>query len=241
MPEISVVDVYSLWLAPDDRAERDAWSLLTTEEQARAAQFRNATDRAARVRTRALLRTLLARELDLDPRAVPITEGRYGKPELGGRHGPLHFNVSHSGARAVVALCRSHSIGVDIEKVRALDWRAVADAHFAPAEITAIAGRAPAERLDAFFDSWVAKEAYLKGVGVGLKRRTDDFVVPSLPSGAPVRDDDADRRGVGLARWYLHRLDVDDGYAAALAVAAPNVAVAVRRADSVAPGIGPRG
>ena len=228
------IDVWSLTLEPDARAERAACELLTVDECGRALRFRQSEDRAAFVRTRALARVVLGRALAVDPRALAIVEGRDGKPELAGVADPPHFNVSHSGARALVAVCDSHAVGVDVERVRPLDWREVAEAHFAPAEIAEIAARAPGARLDTFFDYWVAKEAYLKGVGVGLKRRTDDFVVPARDgTDLPVLDDDALRRGPDDPGWYLRRLEIGRGYAAAVAIPTGHVAVEIRSVDAL--------
>jgi 4'-phosphopantetheinyl transferase len=227
------VDVWSLELTRDERAEREACAVLTAEECARALRFRRPEDRAAFVRTRALARAVLGRKLEVDPATVEIVEGCDGKPTITGVHNPPHFNVSHSGTRALVAVCRSQPIGVDVEQKRELDWRAVADAHFAPAELARIASCERAARPATFFDCWVAKEAYLKGVGVGLRRRTDDFVVPPPDTDIPVHDRDSFRRGPRDARWHLRRLDVGIGYAAALAVATEAVAITVRPLDAL--------
>jgi len=47
------------------------------------------------------------------------------------------------------------------------------------------------ERVAAFFDCWVRKEAYLKGLGTGLSSSLDGFVVPLGPDGGAVHDDRA--------------------------------------------------
>ncbi|HEX4489807.1 MAG TPA: 4'-phosphopantetheinyl transferase superfamily protein [Acidimicrobiia bacterium] len=207
------VDVWSLRLGPDARAERDAWSVLTPDEQRTADRYRDPADRAARIRTRALLRTVLGRALDRDPRVVEIIATADGKPVLADPAVP-RFSVSHSRALAVVAVVATGAteLGIDIEPRRDFAWAEVAERFFAPAERAAIDGLAAGERLDAFLAIWVRKEAYLKGLGLGFTDVSDDFEVP-LGDGFvhdPARPS---------TRWYLHGLDLDIDHAAALAVA----------------------
>ena len=142
------------------------------------------------------------------------------KPELTGENAPqsLRFNVSHSGAIAAIAV--SHrEVGVDAEGIDAdLAWRRIADEFFSPAEISALDTVASAGRRRAFFDCWVRKEAYLKALGVGLRRPTTTFTVPVLEAAGDVDDLDGqtppDR--LGRSPWFVRGLDVGRDHAAAV-------------------------
>jgi 4'-phosphopantetheinyl transferase len=215
------VDVWRVRLVPDEQAERDAWALLTADERASAQRYHRADDRAARVRTRALLRTVLASRLAIEPRAVEIVEQPDGKPTTPG--GP-HFSVTHSRTLAAIAVSATSAVGIDIEPRRDFDWREVADRFLAPRERRAIEARPPAERGEAFFAIWVRKEAYLKGIGLGFRSPRNDVEV-ALGDGV-VRDDTSASDTV----WYLYGLDLDVDHAAALAVAAAGAVVAIRDA-----------
>jgi 4'-phosphopantetheinyl transferase len=216
--EIATVDVWYLPLAADAEAERAAFSMLTAGEQRAVERFREADDRAARTRARALLRTVLARVQDCDPRAVAIVETSDGRPVLEDPTAP-RFSVAHSRALAVVGVSPTHELGVDVEPRRDFAWREVADRFFAPAEVAAVESH-PVP-LDAFFAIWVRKEAYLKGLGSGFTEVSDRFEVP-LDDGF-VRDPTR-----APAAWYLHGLDLDASHAAALAVAGGPATVAVQ-------------
>jgi 4'-phosphopantetheinyl transferase len=212
---MTTVELWYLPLAPDGPAEREAWNLLTPDEQRAVDRYRDPRDRAARVRARALLRTVLG----VDTR---IVETEDGKPVSSDPAGP-RFSVSHSRAIAVVATCPTCDVGVDVEPRRDFAWREVADRFFAAAERAAIDALPPNDRLDAFFATWVRKEACLKGIGVGFTDARDDVVVP-------LGDGFADAPAHGSARWYVHGLALDAGHAAALAVEGGPATVAIHRA-----------
>ena len=222
-----------VWFAPvppDPEEEREAWVVLSPEEQARVSPLKQHHDRAAQVRTRALVRRVLAAYLHVAPHEVAIAAGREGKPEVVvdvDTTGPPRFNVSHSGSMALVALSMSHEVGADLEQVRdELVWQNIADKFFSPVELDAIRVVPQADQRRAFYDCWVRKEAYLKGLGVGLRRSTTNFTVPVVGAGGPVEDLGVSSRRLGQP-WYVYELDIEHGFAASLA-ADGQVAVTIR-------------
>ena len=175
-----------------------------------------------------MLHEVLSGYLGIPAADVVIGTEREGRPVVvdNDRPGWPRFSVSHAGAVALIAVSRHAEVGVDVEDTRReIDWQEVAHAFFAPAELAAIQRRPPAGRRAAFFDCWVRKEAYVKGLGRGLRRPTKDFVVPLSSVGGVVHD-----LAPGTARsstWYVRPLDAGAGYAAALAVDA-DVDVTIR-------------
>ena len=123
----------------------------------------------------------------------------HGKPQLAGRP-DLDFSLSHSGELVLIAVARGRRVGADVERVRArTDVLAIARGSLSGRERRAIeAGRTDAARREAFFRCWTRKEAYLKGLGVGLAGGLD-----TDPDEAP--------------GWQVHSLPVGAGYAAAVA------------------------
>jgi 4'-phosphopantetheinyl transferase len=177
---------------------------------------------------------VLASYLQIAPQDVGIAAGPDGKPEVAGGPAPRwpSFNVSHSGSVAVMAVSASHEVGIDVERIRAdMVWRDVADQFFSPAEVDAIDYLPRADRRRAFFDCWVRKEAYLKGLGVGLRRSTTDFAVPVVGDGGAVEDPGF----VSPRAWYVYGLEVESGFAAAVA-ADGEAAVTIRPWGSLAGG-----
>jgi 4'-phosphopantetheinyl transferase len=156
------------------------------------------------------LRLLLGAYLGEDPCELDFVRGLGGKPALAGIGSWLRFNLSHSGTLALVALARDREVGIDVERVDpARASGLIADTVFSPREVSSFRLLQEPARTHAFFSCWTRKEACAKATGEGVA--------------AVERLDVLGRRRVeGL---WLSDLDVDGGYAAALAVAgrAPRV------------------
>ncbi|HWL87424.1 MAG TPA: 4'-phosphopantetheinyl transferase superfamily protein [Polyangiaceae bacterium] len=126
------------------------------------------------VPTHAFVRACLAACSSHDPAAFVFARGPLGKPEIRAPRDaePLHFNVSKTHELVVCAVARGHGLGVDVEyltrNVRMLD---IAHRYFAPEEARALA-RLPCP-VRAFHALWTLKEAYAKGLGLGLTMPLD--------------------------------------------------------------------
>lgn len=158
-----------LWLIDLD-ADAAAWDtgLLSAEEAARATRFRFDVHARRHRASHVALRQVLGQATGRDPASLAFTEGSQGKPRLAGSEGP-HFNLSHSAGWALIGLCASHPIGVDIEVIEPMnDAATLAQSHFTAAEQAAFFGTPIDGRLAAFFSGWTRKEACLKAVGSGL-------------------------------------------------------------------------
>jgi len=99
------------------------------------------------------LRRVLATYLGEEPERIRLGEGEHGKPRLEGGGERLEFNLSHSGALALVAISGEHPVGVDVERVRP-------------------------RRGQAFHQRWACHEARLKCLGVGLLRAREMALAP---------------------------------------------------------------
>jgi 4'-phosphopantetheinyl transferase len=160
-----------LLLDPSPERAHTVGGALVEEEAARAARVRPGRE-AKFTAVRGTLRIALSHELGLAPREVPIVYGEHGKPALDSAlRSDVHFNVSHTGGLAAIALARGREVGVDVElhrPRRRLDL--LARAALTPAERARFERLPERERLAAFLDAWSAKEAYSKllGRGIGL-------------------------------------------------------------------------
>ncbi len=176
----------------DEAALAAAAALLSPDEGARADRFRFARDRRRFVVARAALRRLLGAALGQAPGRVVLLAGPEGKPELAGH--PVHFNLSHSGDLAAIALCRDAELGVDIEQIRPLDdLDGLIATTCSPREAAALAALAPFRRREAFFRVWTRKEAYLKALGTGLAVPLDSVSVTVAPGRSPRLEEGAER------------------------------------------------
>lgn len=160
---------------------------LDEVERSRAAAFRfpGLTQRYAA--TWSAARALLAARLDIAPDLVPIVRrcvacgaSTHGKPLVDVRRvgRPIHFNVTHSAQRALVAIA-DVPVGVDLEEDdQAADpatLDAVSQVVLTAGERDAIAGLAdqPFAQGRAVLRAWVRREAVVKALGVGLALAPD--------------------------------------------------------------------
>jgi len=207
-----------VWLSDLDRPGAGAAGLesLSDDERARAARFHFDVHRRRFVAGRTLLRCLIADELGTGPEDVSFEYGPFGKPSLAGQSA-LRFNVSHSDRYVLIALTRGRDLGVDIERVRAIDdLDRLAQMAFSPVEREELRQAPVASRSEAFFNGWTRKEAYIKARGDGL-RRLADFDVSVWPS-TPVQLRRVQGEPGEPARWELNALTPVTGFAAAVCV-----------------------
>ncbi len=203
-------------------------AVLVPEELARARRFYFEKDRCHWTVARAVLRLLLGRYLDADPRELCFTTNEYGKPAItsptaGTR---LHFNLSHSGNLALYACAYDREVGVDVEYMKSgIDYNELATHFFSAYECASLDALPAVLKEEAFFLCWSRKEAYIKARGKGLSLPLNQFDV-SLGPNEPARLL-ADRADLQASEaWSLHALTPGDRYAGALVVENPNRAVA---------------
>lgn len=202
------------------RPRRTALGPLSDAERRRADRFRSPLQRDRYLTSRSIVRSILGRYLNLTPADVPIAVRPSGKPYL--RTTDLQFNLSHSGGMAVLALARTHPVGIDLERARrTLAYQQLAERFFSDREIAALRMTPRSIRAAAFFRIWTRKEAYLKAtdieIGSGLPTSLARFTVAGLPANTTSSVDVPDHPDES-ERWALIDLDVAPGHFAALAV-----------------------
>jgi 4'-phosphopantetheinyl transferase len=197
----------------------ECWASLAADERRLASDFQFSEPRRRFVVARVALRRLMARYLDLKPKDVSIQADRQGKPRLASEHAGnnLHFNVSHSGDLALIAVCNGCEVGVDVEQLREVrQAEQIAKRFFHPLETQFVLAATTTARSSAFLRCWTGKEAALKAVGMGITGTLSAFCVPT----------DSDEGWIDLAgvpqrdlpsRCWLQRLSPCDGYVAAVA------------------------
>jgi 4'-phosphopantetheinyl transferase len=174
---VGSVDVWSISL--DRTVEDRDWDVLESSERSRAHRFRKAIDCDRYVVCRSFLRKILGSYLDLAPDRFEFAYGKHGKPVLPGTG--LHFNVSHAGGKALVAVTWAGPVGVDLEpETRTVDVDRFAQAVCSQSERAQISNLPVAERCLALLRIWVAKEAFLKSSGEGLSRQLSGLEVAEL-------------------------------------------------------------
>jgi 4'-phosphopantetheinyl transferase len=133
-----------------------------------------------------------------------------GKPFILG--GP-EFNISHSGEMVVLAVIQSGVVGIDIEKIRAVN---IEDFSRYVPEVANLHEKYDADHVNnLFFDCWTQKEAVLKGAGKGLLAPLEKVTI---------------KEGAALfheTTWFIKKLPIDEGYCCHVATDQPLGHVAI--------------
>jgi 4'-phosphopantetheinyl transferase len=211
------VDVWRLFLDEPSGAD-SVGSVLSFDEMARASRFHFDKDRTHFVRCRSALRGLLAGYLGTSAAEIRFEYLPSGKPQLAPEQNPrgLHFNVSHSGNMALIAVGSKLRLGVDIEKIREdVDTAALAERFFSPRECAGLRALPAHLRVTGFFACWTRKEAFLKATGTGLSFPLADFSVSTHPDVGPQLEEVQGDTEAGR-RWFLSDLRVGNSYRGAL-------------------------
>jgi 4'-phosphopantetheinyl transferase len=143
-----------------------------------------------------LLRGLNHFGIDRELEHVAFQEN--GKPILPG----IHFNISHSGHQVICAFSKEGLLGVDLEKIKAIDFSDFGSV-FSVKEWTAIKGAE--DPLRSFYWFWTRKESIIKALGwnlsylhqIELDVTLDHFVADGQ-------------------RWFLRDLEVGEEYMGAI-------------------------
>jgi 4'-phosphopantetheinyl transferase len=155
---------------------------LSPEEQSRAQRFRNALHGAQWAFFHTCLRQILGACTGHPPAELQFNAGEHRKPLLKEVDPRVHFNLSHSGDLALLAVTGCAPIGVDLEQQRDLhDMDALVQRFFSPTEQTAYGQHPASERSDCFYRIWTRKEAVIKANGSGLSAPLSAFDVPASP------------------------------------------------------------
>lgn len=219
----------SIWCADVDRWAADhpeEDTLLADAERARAARLRTPLLQRRFVAAHAIVRRILARALERDPATLRFWAARHGKPRVDPQEA-LYFNVSRREALVLVALSTAGDVGVDVERVRALDdMDRIAEDVFTPAECRQLASGAGSERERRFFAAWTRKEAVIKATGEGLSAPLQEIeITASEDASLRLRRVGPSGELTVRAEWTLLDLAPAPGYAAALALQARPTAI----------------
>lgn len=150
---------------------------LTEEESTKVSRYKFEHLRHDALITRALVRTVLSKYAELDPREWRFEKGEKDKPEIVNAPLPLRFNISHTTGLIVCAVALEYDLGADVEYIpRNTDVLGITDRFFSQAEIDELFSLPDeAQQRSRFFDYWTLKESYIKAWGGGLSIPLDQF------------------------------------------------------------------
>ena len=194
--------------------------ILTEDERDRANRFSFEIDRQRFIAARGTLRFILSRYITIYPSHLRFYYNQYGKPFLAAEFSSylLSFNLSYSGNMALYVITRNMEIGVDVERVRSeFEYEEIAKLYFSVNELAILRTISTEKKLEAFYNCWTRKEAFIKGHGKGLSLPLDSFDVSFTPWEPPMLLITKDKTKEH-SLWTLLDLKPGLGYMGALAV-----------------------
>ena len=195
--------------------------LLDAAEHERATTFQRPGDRDRFMTSHALLRLAAGEVFGVPPVSVKLDVtcqfcgGPHGRPSIAqpaalpGAPSRHALSLSTSAEHVAVAVARAGDIGVDIERVDAVQFSGFDSVALTDREVRAIGRLDPRDAALARAQLWVRKEAVLKASGHGLRRepRTIDVWTGSCVNAGSIDLDIAATSSTSRVRW----IDLDTG------------------------------
>ncbi len=221
--EPSIIHIWHVDLKLTDSEYQQLKEYLNPEELQRLQRYTHEQAQQQYLAARGRLKQLLAGYLGTVPNMIQFELGEYGKPRLAGTNidNGLVFNVSHSGAVALIAISKNRTLGIDVEKINGRhNLQGMAQRCFSHQELNNWNQLDEPRKTTAFYTYWCAKEAFLKATGRGLALGMQHCVVDldspcftSLPESYRASD------------WQLQRVDVGNDYQAFVAWSGETVSI----------------
>ncbi len=200
--------IYTIYLPNFTELKSELSKFLDAKELKKAQRFYKESDTNRFIIYRAILKFILAAHTKLRIKDVYFDYNFNKKPYLIS-HPWLHFNVSHSGEFAAIAISRN-KVGLDIEYMsNDFKFTTLLPDVFEDNEVLQI--QKASDIKHAFYTSWTRKEAFVKALGKGID---EDFKnLPSL-DGQYYIDSTLLQN---TQNWKVNSFDFADNYLGAVA------------------------
>jgi len=160
---------------------------LNESRKIRVDKIKNPDMKKRQILTGTFVQHCLSKELGINASDLRLAENEYGKPNVVGHD--IHFNLSHSGKYAVIAVSDS-DVGIDIE-CKTKNCMKLAKRFFCKEEydnLVKIDDETEQKRL--FLHYWTIKEAYVKCIGTGLVIPMNSFCAKNDGQGWMIEKDE---------------------------------------------------
>ncbi|WP_346868744.1 4'-phosphopantetheinyl transferase family protein [Clostridium sp. UBA5119] len=148
---------------------------ISEKKRCRINKYINKKDKIRTLIGEILLRTIIFEELSIRNKDITFEKNQYEKPYLKG-HPKFNFNISHS-ENYVVCVIDDKPIGIDIEAVKHIEYKDIANSFFNISEFNYIVNNNLNIQLSEFYKIWTLKESYVKCCGQGLSIPLKSFSI----------------------------------------------------------------
>ena len=215
--ELSENEIHVLLFQLDNYKEHDFYHYLSSDEKQRAEKLKVELKKKQFILTRAFLRKILSNCVDKPIEEFIFEYGKQGKPYIKDKinNKAIEFNISHSELHILIAITLENNIGVDIEKVnKNIDFEGLSKRFFSKKESEYLNSLESDKKLDAFYNIWTRKEAFIKATGKGIAYGLDKFSV-STNKGLQSKVE-TEHKKITNEDWYCFELMDVENYKTAL-------------------------
>lgn len=232
-PEAEAGTIVCVGLHLEDMA---AWAsqcvpYTTEHERHEANRFVHTADAVHHLAGRALARRMLGTATGKH-NIAPFARNPHGKPFC--PQTSIDFSISHAADMVWVALCRTTTVGIDVEPLHALPDAADLTSQLHPLERQALLALPASELEKAFLRCWTRKEAVLKACGTGLNTPLHSFCVNTGPQqddwllSAPAAETSPTlRTAAEPGQWTCRDIAAAPAYQCSVAACGPQLEVIV--------------
>lgn len=144
------------------------WRTLSTDEKERVLLFKTENLKIKYIIARGVLRDLLSLYLNIPAPDVIFSYNSHGKPKID--NNSVFFNLSHSKNLALIVFSKAAEVGVDVEFVdSSVDIMSLSSLVMTTEEQAMFNAITEEKKVELFYTNFTRKEAFVKGVGLGLE------------------------------------------------------------------------
>jgi len=178
---------------------------VSSENKYKIERFVHKKDKIRGLIGELLIKNIITEKLGVISKNIIFNKNPYGKPYLKD-YQDFNFNIAHSGEFVVCAIDKQ-CIGIDIEKIRDIEYKTIAEKFFAKKELDFILNADEKKQLSNFYEIWTLRESLLKADGRGLSIPLKSFSIEV--------DDYGEYKIIGnceLKKYTLKNFDIEGGY-----------------------------
>ena len=195
--------------------------VLSLQELQHSETLKKQINKKCYIIAKAQIRLLLSEQVESKAAQLQFYNNKHGKPILkqDSNAAIINFNISHSGSQILIAISKQGYVGIDIEHLERkgkANYLNIAKRFFHPDELQFLQQCSEAQYKKVFFHIWTCKEAVVKALGYGIGFGLDKFCVQPNPKEEPSLLSIKHNK-YNSQQLILQRLDIVDGYAAAVA------------------------